>query len=121
VLGRARAMPDVLPDVKRRPAVREGRNMPKVYMDEAGGVHLTQRIRERIPTADQAKMIAVVNRLRALDAPREAVGEYQWHVNVERIGRVVLRGHMIRTVYSFDERYPNSPEYKIAGNQLVRV
>jgi hypothetical protein len=63
----------------------------------------------------------MIKKLLTVDAPVEAVGEYQWHINVERVGRIVLRGHSVRTVYSFNENFPNSPEYKMLANMLVRV
>ena len=95
--------------------------MAKVYMDSANGAHVSQRIRERIVNpADQVTMVNVIKKLLVLEAPLEAVGEYQWHINVNGIGRIVLRGHSVRTVYSFNENFPNSPEYRMVGNRLVR-
>ena len=96
--------------------------MPKVYMDSMSAAHVTQRIKERIPKpADQAKMVSTIKKLLTLEAPAEAVGQYQWHINVSGIGRIVLRGHTVRTVYSLNESFPNSPEYKMQSGGLVRA
>lgn len=95
--------------------------MAKVYMDEANGRHVTVRIMERIPKEDQARVVNVVKKLMTLEAPAQAVGDFQWHVNVAGVGRIVLRGHSIRTVYSFNENFPNSPEFKIESGRLIRA
>ena len=95
--------------------------MPKVYMDEANQLHVSQRIRERFPNqTDQRTMVEFIKRLTSMDAPPAAVGEYMWHVNVPHIGRVVMRGHSVRTVYSLNENFPGSTAYKIQGNMLIR-
>ena len=66
-------------------------------------------------------MVDVIKKLITLTAPAEAVGQFQYHIKVGSIGRVLLRGVMVRTVYSYNESYPNSPEYKISGSTLVKA
>lgn len=96
--------------------------MPRVYMSQSNGQHVTARILERFPLpSDQARMVSVVKRLLSLNAPAIAVGEYMWHVNVGQIGRVILRGHSVRTVLTYKERFPGGTEYRISGSSLVRA
>jgi hypothetical protein len=96
--------------------------VPRIYIDDYSARHVSQRIRERIPNAtDQARMVDTIKKLLTMNAPSEAVGQYQWLINVERIGRIVLRGHAIRTVYSFSENFPGGTVYKIQGTRRVRA
>ncbi len=96
--------------------------MPKIHMDDISARHVSQRVRERIskPSA-QARMVDTIKKLLTINAPSEAVGHHEWHINVERIGRIVLRGHSTRTVYSFNENFPGGTAHKIVGNRLVRA
>ena len=96
--------------------------MARIYMDELSARHVTQRIKQRISSEQgRVKMVQTIKRLLTMDAPAEVLGHYQWHMNVERIGRIVFRGHSVRTVYSFQENFPNSTEYRIHGQQIVRA
>lgn len=96
--------------------------MPRVHMDEYSQQHVSQRIRERIRNADaQQAVVALIKKLVTLDAPSEAVGQYQWHINLAGAARVVLRGHSVRTVLSMEENFPGGTEYRIVGRALVRV
>lgn len=96
--------------------------MPKVYLDQYSAQHVSQRIKEHFPNIkDQEKMVKMVKKLLTLMAPREAIGHYQWHVNVERIGRIVCRGNSIRTVYPFHYNYPGGTQFKVVGNQVVKA
>jgi hypothetical protein len=96
--------------------------MPRIYIDDYSARHVVERIKERIPDPIHQKIMSdTIRKLLTMEAPRDAVGHYQWHINVNGIGRIVLRGHSIRTVYSFNERYPSSTRYKIIGNQLIRA
>jgi hypothetical protein len=96
--------------------------MPKIYLDEYSSHHVSARIREHFGNpAHQKIMVAKVKKLLTLWAPAEAVGEYIWHINVERIGRIILRGHSIRTVYPLTHNFPGGTEYKIVADSLVRA
>lgn len=96
--------------------------MAKIYMDALSASHVTQRIKQRISSGqDREKIVQTIKRLLKMEAPAETLGHYQWHINVERIGRIISRGHMIRTVYSLHEDLPNSTEYKIRGQLIVRA
>jgi hypothetical protein len=91
-------------------------------MDAYSQRHVSQRIVERIKDVNhQKKIVELIKRLLTMDAPAEAIGEYQWHINLPSIGRVVMRGHSVRTVLSFDENYPGSTEYKISNRTLIRA
>ena len=96
--------------------------MPRVYMDEDNGRHVSQRIREHFPdAADQKIMVDMVKKLLTLQAPPEALGQYQWHVNIGEVGRIVMRGHSVRTVYPYSYNFPGGIEYKVADGRLVRA
>jgi hypothetical protein len=96
--------------------------MAKVYIDDYSRKHVVDRIKERIHnTGDQEKIMNVVKKLLSLNAPIEAVGHFQWHINVETIGRIVLQGHSIRTILSFNENFPGGTQYKIVGNNLIKA
>jgi len=94
----------------------------RIYIDDYSINHVINRIKKRITNEkDQAKILDVIKQLSRMEAPAEAVGHYMWYVNVERIGRIIFRGHSIRTVYSFNENFPGGTEYRIRGGQLVRA
>ena len=96
--------------------------MAKIYMDSIAQSHIPTRIRERIKDPmDQERMVSAVRKLLTMEAPPEAVGHYDWYINVGHIGRIIFRGISIRTVYSFDERYPDGTEYRIIGDRVVRT
>jgi ubiquitin-protein ligase len=96
--------------------------MARIYMDALSARHVSQRIKQRISSEqDRVKIVQTVKKLLKMEAPAEALGHYQWHINVQRIARIVFRGHTIRTVYSFHENYPNSTEYEIRGQGIVRA
>ena len=82
------------------------------------GFRPSDRVRNK---GDQEKMAKMVKKILTLNAPVEATGHYKWHVNVEKIGRIVCRGISIHTVYPFHYNYPGGAEYKVMGNKLVRA
>jgi hypothetical protein len=102
--------------------LKGGTAMAKVYLDEMGGAHLTQRIKERVSSPiEQEKMVRVIKQMLEMEAPADALGHYRWYVNVGRIGRVVCRGNMVRTVLSFNEDFPGGTGYVLSGDKFVRA
>jgi len=96
--------------------------MAKIIIDQQAASHISDRIKLRIKLDSDQKIIAeTIRRLLSMDAPNDALGHYEWHIKVERIGLIILRGNMIRTVYSLNENYPNSTEYRILGGKVVRA
>jgi hypothetical protein len=95
--------------------------MPKVYMDEYAAEHVSDRIRKRFQSnLDRSRLVEVIKQMLTLDAPNDAVGEYRWYVNVGMTGRVICRGHMVRTVLSYNENFPGGTEYKISAGELIK-
>ena len=65
-----------------------------------------------------------INKLLGMYAPAEAVGNYSWYVEVPGVpgAKIVVRGNMIRTLLSSNERYPaNATLYKIESGRLIRA
>ncbi|MEW5755936.1 MAG: peptidoglycan-binding domain-containing protein [Pseudomonadota bacterium] len=78
----------------------------KIIVDEPGKKHITKQIEERFADpADRTKIINRINQLVGMTAPPEAVGPYEWYVQVGNLGddgkgwaNIVVVGHMIRSV-----------------------
>lgn len=87
--------------------------------------HALERLLERIAADQRSRVQARIDKVLGLNAPAEAVGHYQWHIDVsddknQVIGRLICRGITLRTVYSPTMNPPaGSRRYKIKDNQLV--
>ena len=96
----------------------------KITMDSYAWQHLMDRAK-RFPNPSHLKLIQnLINRLLRMYAPAEAVGNYSWYVEVPGVpgAKIVVRGNMIRTLLSSNERYPaNATLYKIESGRLKRA
>jgi hypothetical protein len=96
----------------------------KIILDSYARQHLRDRA-SRFPNASDLMIIQNrINKLLGMNAPPEAVGEYSWYVEVPGVpgAKIILRGNMIRTVLSSNERYPaNASFYKIESGRLLRA
>ena len=96
----------------------------KITMDSYAWQHLMDR-GKRFPNPSHLKLIQNrINRLLGMYAPAEAVGNYSWYVEVPGVpgAKIVVRGNMIRTLLSSNERHPaNATLYKIESGRLIRA
>ena len=95
--------------------------MARLMVDERSRDHLKLRISRAGNRENQERVVNVIKRMTAMDAPREASGHYHWHVKVPDIGKIIVDGILIKTFYGLNENYPGGTEYKIAGNRFVRA
>ena len=77
----------------------------KIMVDEPGWRHINQQLAERFrDPADQEKILSRIRKLIGMPAPPEAVGPYEWYVQVGSLGdgtdyaNIVVVGHMIRSI-----------------------
>lgn len=84
---------------------REDELEVKIMIDEPGRKHITEQVLERFKdAADREKIRKRITQLIGMPAPPDAVGPYEWYVQVGNLGdgtdyaNIVVVGHMIRSV-----------------------
>lgn len=76
--------------------------MPKMLVNWE---HADERNLERVAAVHRPRVQERINQMAAMDAPPEAVGHYNWYIEVhgsanDVVARILNRGIAIRTVYS---------------------
>ena len=66
--------------------------------------HAIERLLERVRLEDRERVQKRIDAMIGLEAPRDATGHYEWHIDVnsstgETIARIICRGIALRTVY----------------------
>ncbi|MEX5216341.1 MAG: peptidoglycan-binding protein [Nitrospira sp.] len=97
----------------------------KIVVDAPGWEHINKNLAERFNLADRNKILAKIRNLIGMPAPPEAVGIYEWYVQVGGLGdgtdhaNIVAVGHMIRSVLKKD-MVVRGTRYTIKKGKLKR-
>ena len=98
--------------------------------------HVIERLLERVEIQDRPtveRKIAQIMQPTPMDAPKEAVGHYEWYIDVNNttnqvVARIICRGITLRTIYGplmNNGRLPapktGCPRYRIDGKERVFV